>query len=208
MHKNLLLLRRRPDLERAAFLAWWLERHARRVERLQGLRRYTASVEAAGEEAPFDGVAELWFDDPDAAAAAWRSEAGHEIDADMHAHASRVERLNVIEHPFVDRSPARFKLIAALKRRDDLSRPEFARWWLERHAPLVVVFPELLRYRVNIVAAGPECFVDGVAEVGFADLETLMRITSTAQVKGVQRDSQLHTSARYRLLAKEIAIVQ
>lgn len=208
MHKALLFLKRSSDLEPAAFRHWWLDGHRRRVESLPGLRRYTASLEAAGEDAAFDGLAELWFEDAAAAAAAWHTTAGRDIDADLRAHTARIERLDVVEHRFLGgQRPAPFKLIAALKRRLDLSPEEFSTWWLERHAPLVVVFPELRRYSVNVVTNGPEAFVDGVAEVAFADLATLERVIYSTQVKDVQGDSQLHTSARYRLLVEEMPLI-
>jgi uncharacterized protein (TIGR02118 family) len=111
--------------------------------------------------------------------------------------------------PFVDTGTApRFKLVAALKRRADLDRAAFKTWWLEKHAPLVVAFPELARYQVNLVPAGEEeGFADGVAEVCFNDLETLLRITSSQQVKTVQQDSVVHSAAINRLLVQEHPIV-
>jgi uncharacterized protein (TIGR02118 family) len=209
MHRIFIFLERRPDLDRAALHFWWLKPHRALVEKVPGLRRYTASLEAAGEEGPFDGVAELWFDDASAAATALRSSPGQVLDADMRAHAKRMERLDLVAHELFDTGlPSPFKLLAALKRRADLTRAEFASWWLERHAPMVVAFPQLRRYCVNIVADESERFVDGIAEVAFADLETLKAITSSAQVKSVQGDSQVHTSARYRMLVEERVLIR
>ncbi|HET7033494.1 MAG TPA: EthD domain-containing protein [Casimicrobiaceae bacterium] len=210
MHKVFTFIKARAGIDRPALRAWWLEPpHAKLAAGVPGLHRYTASLEADGADAPFDGVAEMWFDTVLEDAVAIRSAAGGELDATLRAHAARTEQIHVVEHKFVDTGrPAPFKLIAALKRRSDMTRGEFASWWLERHAPLVVVFPELRRYSVNIVVDEDERFVDGVAEVAFADLETLKRITGSAQVKGVQGDSQAHTSARYRLLAQEFHIIR
>lgn len=204
MHKTFLFLARRAGLDRSAFHSWWLDAHRVLVEQVPGLRRYTASLEADGADAPFDGLAELWFDDARAAAAALASPPGRRLDKDLRAHAARVERVEVVAHEFLNTGlPAPCKLIAALKRDPKLTRAQFASWWLERHAPLVVVFPELRRYCVNIVTDERECFADGVAEVAFGDLESLRRITSSAEVKNVQGDSQAHTSERYRLLVAE-----
>jgi hypothetical protein len=74
---------------------------------------------------------------------------------------------------------------------------------LDRHAPLVVAFPKLRRYQVDLVENGPEGFADGIAEVSFADLATLKRSTSSRQVKDAQEDSRLHTEARYRMFVEE-----
>jgi len=204
MRKVMVFLKRRADLDRPAFFEWWLNQHRPLVEKIPGLKRYTISLEADGEDGAFDGVAELWFDDDAAAAAGFASAEGQTASADTRAHVSRRERLDLVEHKFVDTGlPAPFKLVAALKRRADLSRPAFEEWWLERHAPLVVVFPELRRYQVDLVESGPEGFADGIAEVSFADLATLKRITSTKQVKDAQQDSVEHTAARNRLFVEE-----
>ena len=207
MHKIFTFVKAR---DRAALRAWWLEPpHATLATAVPGLQRYTASLEAEGADAPFDGVAEMWFDTALGDAVAMQSAAGQQLAGDLRGHASRIEQIHVVEHKFVDTGqPAPFKLIAALKRRSDMSRAEFASWWLDRHAPLVVVFPELRRYSVNIVVDEDERFVDGVAEVAFADLDTLKRVTGSAQVKNVQGDSQVHTSARYRLLAQEFPLIR
>ena len=97
--------------------------------------------------------------------------------------------------------------MAALKRREDLTRGDFKSWWLDRHAPIVVTFPELGRYQVDLVEQGPEGFADGVAEVSFADLPTLQRIMSTKQVKDTQHDSQVHTRARSRMFVQEHPVI-
>jgi len=101
------------------------------------------SFEADGEDGLFDGVAELWFDSIAAAEAGFASPEGRASVAEATAHLARREPLYVTEHKFVNTGkPSSFKLVSLLKRRKDLSRAQFKQWWLERHAPLVVVFPE------------------------------------------------------------------
>ena len=188
MYRTMSFLKRRPDLARPAFFDWWLTHHAPLVVKVLGLKRYRISLAAVPQDSTFDGVAELWFDDAQALAQGFAGAAGQRARADGAEHTTRIERLHVEEHPFVDTGTApRFKLVAALKRRADLDRAAFKAWWLEKHAPLVVAFPELARYQVNLVPAGEEeGFADGVAEVCFNDLETLLRITSSLQVKTIQ----------------------
>jgi uncharacterized protein (TIGR02118 family) len=202
-------LKRRPDLQRPAFFDWWLKHHAPLAVKVPGLKRYNISLAVTPEETTFDGVAELWFDNAEALTQGFASEAGQIVRVDGAAHTTRIERLIVAEHPFVDTgSQPRFKLVAALKRRADLDRAAFKTWWLEQHAPLVVQFPELARYQVNLVPdSEAEGFADGVAEVCFNDLETLLRITSSVQVKTVQQDSVVHSSAINRLLVHEHQIL-
>jgi uncharacterized protein (TIGR02118 family) len=204
MRKVMVFLKRRSDLDRTAFFDWWLNRHRPLAANIPGLRHYTISLEADGEDTLFDGLAELWFDHVQAADTGFASPQGQTAMADARDHVSRRERLDLHEHKFVNTGlPAPFKLMAALKRHPDLTRAAFKSWWLDKHAPLVVAFPELRRYQVDLVEDGPEGFADGIAEVSFADLETLKRITSSKQVKDAQEDSRLHSAARYRMFVEE-----
>lgn len=203
MHRVLFFLKRRAGLDRAEFFRWWLQQHAPIARGLPGLRVYAVCHAIEAEEREFDGLADLTFDDAAAEHAAFASAQGMMARADRSAYAERNERLAVTTYPFVDhgRKP-RYKLVSALKRRADLDRPAFKRWWLERHAPMVVQFPELSRYQVSLVEQGDETFADGVAEVSFDSPEALNRVIFSRQVKEVQGDSVVHTSAIYRLLAE------
>ena len=210
MTKVLVFIKRDvPRIGRADLHRWLLDDQPRAVKALPGVRRYTLSLEAEGLDRDFDALVELWFDDTQAADNALDGVNGKAMLADVASRAARIERVRVAEHPFVNAIPsARFKLVAALKRREDLSRDEFKSWWLDRHAPVVVAFPELGRYQVDIVDEQPERFVDGIAEVSFKDLPTLQRIMSTKQVKDTQHDSQVHTRARYRMFVEEHRLIE
>jgi uncharacterized protein (TIGR02118 family) len=83
-------VRRRTDIDQAEFHTYWREQHGPLVRSLQpalGIRRYvqTHRMETRLNEAlrasrnalePFDGVAELWWDDLDALVAATSSPEG------------------------------------------------------------------------------------------------------------------------------------
>jgi uncharacterized protein (TIGR02118 family) len=83
-------VRRRTDINQAEFHIYWREQHGPLVRSLQpalGIRRYvqTHRMETRLNEAlrasrhalePFDGVAELWWDDLDALVAATSSPQG------------------------------------------------------------------------------------------------------------------------------------
>ena len=45
------------------------------------------------------------------------------------------------------------KLISLLKRKDGLSREEFARWAVEEHAPIGKSMPGIRQYRINVLRA-------------------------------------------------------
>jgi uncharacterized protein (TIGR02118 family) len=91
MLKLVFCLRRLPDLSRAEFQRYWRERHAPLVAShaaTLGIRRYVqvhTTLDDAlndglrasrGGPEPYDGVAELWWDGPDALLAATATEDG------------------------------------------------------------------------------------------------------------------------------------
>jgi uncharacterized protein (TIGR02118 family) len=204
MQRVVIYLKRRMDLTQPHFFDWWLGQHRALAEQLPGLHQYTISLAVEAQDGPFDGMAELWFDDSAAAEAAFASSAGQAARADADAHVARRERLNLTEHTIIDHpSPPRFKYTAGLKRRTDMSREAFAHWWLERHVPYVKQFPALRKYRVSLVESGSETIVDGLAEVWFGDMATLRRVTASEVVKVAQQHSVAHTSERIRLVVEE-----
>jgi uncharacterized protein (TIGR02118 family) len=204
MQRVVIYLKRHTDLSQPLFFTWWLGQHRTMAEQLPGLRQYMISLAADAQEGPFDGMAELWFDDLAAADAAFASPAGQAARADAHAHAARRERLNLTEHTIIDHAaPPRFKFAAGLKRRADMSREAFTHWWLERHVPYVKRFPAVRKYRVSLVESGPETVVDGLAEVWFDDMATLRRVVASEVVKEAQQHSVAHTSDRVRLFLEE-----
>lgn len=89
MIKLVFCLRKKADLTREEFQHYWREHHAPLVRshaEALGIRRYVQlhsiddaiSMAVAGPRqppAPFDGVAELWFDDLETLAALGQSEA-------------------------------------------------------------------------------------------------------------------------------------
>ncbi len=204
MQRMVIYLKRRADLTQPVFFDWWLGHHSALATQLPGLRRHIISLVADEQEGPFDGMAELWFDDLTAAEAAFVNAAGQTARADADAHVSRWESLPLTEHAIIEHpAPPRFKFTAGLKRRADMSREAFGRWWLERHVPYVQQFPEMRQYRVSLVETGPETVADGLAEVWFDDLATLQRVTASEVVREAQRHSVAHTSDRIRLVLEE-----
>jgi uncharacterized protein (TIGR02118 family) len=93
--KVMAFLRRQDGVTRERFHRWWIDDHVPLVKKLPGLRKYrvclvTGSTTHEGRE-PWDGVAELWFDDRAALDAAWSSDAGREALEDSRAnHADRM----------------------------------------------------------------------------------------------------------------------
>jgi uncharacterized protein (TIGR02118 family) len=98
MVKVILLLARRPDISADAFRRYWHEQHRPLLERLPGLRRLVLNnvlpgADGAGPE--YDGIAEDWFDSPEAMQAAFASAEGQALTADA-AHFLDLARLRVL----------------------------------------------------------------------------------------------------------------
>lgn len=83
---------RREDMSREDFRRWWIDEHAPLARTLPGVRRIRFNV--LDDDAPFDGIAELWFDSAEDADAAYATDIGKAVAADSMAHvASRVRML-------------------------------------------------------------------------------------------------------------------
>ncbi|HYO41640.1 MAG TPA: EthD family reductase [Candidatus Limnocylindrales bacterium] len=98
MFKAMILLARREDATPEAFRSWLLDRHAPLAATLPGLRRLTYNI-VEGDEAPYDGVAELWFDSRADFDAAYATEIGSAVAADSMANVRSRTRLLVDERP-------------------------------------------------------------------------------------------------------------
>lgn len=101
MFKAIILLSRGQGRSREEFREWWLERHAPLARQLPGLRRLVFNV-VETEDAPCDGVSELWFDSQEAFEAAYASEIGEKVAADSLANVSGRVRLFVDERVQVE----------------------------------------------------------------------------------------------------------
>ena len=100
MIKLMSLMRRADGMSKEEFVRWARDEHPEFAKELPGLRRYLVSVTEA-DDAPFDSVSEMYFDDQDAASAAFASNAGQAAGGDAAAHTSERVRLVTTEHqPF------------------------------------------------------------------------------------------------------------
>jgi uncharacterized protein (TIGR02118 family) len=97
MLKVISLLKRAEGLSREEYATWVVEEHVEFARKLPGLRRYTVNV-SNGDDAAYDSVHELYFDDEDARAAAFGSEHGKAAAADASAHTSSRIHLLTTEH--------------------------------------------------------------------------------------------------------------
>jgi uncharacterized protein (TIGR02118 family) len=74
MTKVIVLLRKKDGMSSDDFRRHWQEVHGPIALRMPGLKHYIQN-HAAGDQPPYDGIAELWFDSPADMQAAFTSEA-------------------------------------------------------------------------------------------------------------------------------------
>jgi len=82
MRKLVNLLVRKDGMTHDEFVEYWLTEHAPLAEDLPGVHTYTTSVPADPEQARYDGIAELHFEDGTSVGEVFASEAGKQIQAD------------------------------------------------------------------------------------------------------------------------------
>jgi uncharacterized protein (TIGR02118 family) len=105
MIKVAALIRRKQGVRKADFTKMWREDHPPLVRQLPGLRRYQQSHPVSHREPwPWDGLAELWFDDFDAVRTAFRSDAADAVRAHEEAFIGSLEWFLVEEQVMFDDS--------------------------------------------------------------------------------------------------------
>jgi uncharacterized protein (TIGR02118 family) len=102
MQKMVVLLRRAAGMTKEEFEQWWLGGHADMVRRFPGLLRYSVNIFEDplpnSEDADWDGIAELWYEDRAAVDRAYESEIARRGMADTAAHLDAVARMVTTEH--------------------------------------------------------------------------------------------------------------
>lgn len=110
------------------------------------------------------------------------------------------------------------KLVALLRRREGLTKAEFDRWWIDRHAPIAKRLPGLRGYRINLISdayaytsAGEERLTappyDGTAELWFDSVEAMEAAFATPLGQDAGRDADAHTSARVHFYTEEHVMI-
>ena len=100
------------------------------------------------------------------------------------------------------------KLISLMKRKEGLSREEFARWAIEEHAPIGQRMPGIRQYRISVLRADqPETEFDGVFELWFDSVEALQAALDSDVGTAAREDAMAHASKRIHLRTEEHVIV-
>ncbi len=96
MTKLVVLLHKRADLSREEFRRYWREVHGPLGAKMPGVRKYIQN-HALADGAPFDGFAEMWFDDTASMHAALASPESAVAGADAQNLAEKTQLMVVEE---------------------------------------------------------------------------------------------------------------
>ncbi len=197
------LFRRRHDMPLDEFRSYWLERHGPAVSRMPGLRRYVQSHPLLGgyskANLPFDGVAELWFDNKEALRAMADSKA---FLAAKHDEPNFIDNRSLIELVLDEHvikagtaPTAGVKSISFIQFQDDVAPLEAQRYWRDEHGPIAGSIPGIRRYvqshvRAGAYAAGAKDrpFIDGLAITWFDSVADMRAAAKTEQYRRTRAD--------------------
>ncbi len=98
MLKLISLMKRKDGMTKEEFIQWATVDHAPFAREIPGMRKYVVNVTEAAD-APYDAANEMWFDDEDARAAGFASDAGKAAGGDAAAHTSERIHLKTTEYP-------------------------------------------------------------------------------------------------------------
>ena len=227
MVKVFALLPKKPDISNEQFHRHWREVHAPLALRISSLRRYVQSHRLPQQipgfsSPPYEGVAEVWFDNletalrmrksPEYLEGAFQDEPNF---IDTVGLTRLVTRENVVlAGPEITKDTPGVKGLFLVKRKPGISVAEFQDYWRTRHAPLVPKTPGLRRYVQCHVL--PETYetatpaYDGVAELWWPDLATFEKSWASPELQIEQlNDARNFVDGRSSaaLLVEEVRVI-
>jgi uncharacterized protein (TIGR02118 family) len=168
---------RRDLMPKAEYDDYYVNVHTKKAAVLPGLRKYVAAIcfrGVHGDEPPYDSIAELWWDNVESQQAIFQEPTWNEVRTDHTTFLSGRTMWLSEEHEFLNRVPPGaqpIRYVALLTRKDGMSAADFKRYWFERHVPLALETPGLLRYRacpsIMSVNAPSQAPFDGMVEMWF-----------------------------------------
>jgi uncharacterized protein (TIGR02118 family) len=102
MLKIVALVEKRADMAWDDFLEYWDEEHVKVISKVPNLKRYTIAPAIKPEDAPYDGVAELYFESTEAIQEGFTEELDREIREDEGAFLDSVDTFVAAEQVQID----------------------------------------------------------------------------------------------------------
>jgi uncharacterized protein (TIGR02118 family) len=95
------------------------------------------------------------------------------------------------------------KIIALMKRHEDLSHAQFGTWLEHKHPEHARALPGLMHYTVNVTASDDDAQFDGASEMWFESIATMQAAFATDMGKAAGADAAQHCRNRVRLVCHE-----
>jgi len=189
MYKHVALLVRQEGMSHEEFVEYWQEHHTPIAREIEGVERYQTVLPTDPENAEFDGLAELYFEDLDDLHAALGSPGSRDYDPTKEVAAKAREDVNnflaveerprfigeeIVQKDEVDGdTDGLYKHSAFLVRQDGMTHEEFVEHWQEHHTPIAREIEGVVRYATVLPSDPENAEFDGVAELYFEDLDAL-----------------------------------
>lgn len=185
---------KRGNLLPAEFRQEFLEKHRdlKRVTKKVVASVSTGEGTAGGKEAPFDGIATLYYGSAaEAKAAVGDDPAKVEVACDEYVMAQKPEADRVIK------PQNQLKLVRTVIRRKDLTAKQFKDYWLKTHSNVekrVIADSSVLRIVASFAlppeAGGNEPHFDGMVEMYFASLDDIRGMFSGPVPAMLRKDEE------------------
>ncbi|MGX9963726.1 EthD domain-containing protein [Roseomonas sp. F4] len=205
MLKSISFLSRRPGLSPEEFQHHWREVHAPMWRDVPGVRGYILNipVETHGrsdvpalEMGEFDGIAQVWFDDLAARAAAAASPEGKRWHGDGASIIGAIRTFVTEEQvvlPVPRATRPEIKALTVIRRRADATSEQFQEAWRKRHAAMASEVPGLQgfvlsgvveeQFRHDIPPLPMASPIDGFAESWCQDLAARRAMVASPEAK-------------------------
>jgi len=174
---KVIRMAKRGNLLPAEFRQEFLEKHReiRRAAKKVVVSVSTGEVAAGGKEAPFDGMAAIYYSSASEARAALGDDPSKvEVACDEHQMGQKPEADRLIK------AQGQLKIVRTVIRRKDLTPAQFKDYWLKNHASLekrVIAESPVIRIVASFAlppeAGGNEPSFDGMVELYFNTVEDI-----------------------------------
>ncbi|WP_138797605.1 EthD family reductase [Halostella sp. PRR32] len=189
MYKHVALLVRKDGMSHDEFVDYWQNNHTPIARDIEGVTRYQTVLPTDPENAEFDGLAELYFDDLDDLHEALGSPGSRDYDPTKEVAAEArddvdnfldvQERPRVIGEEIIQKDETDgdttdlYKHSAFLVRQDGMSHEEFVDYWQNNHTPIAREIEGVVRYATVLPTDPENAEFDGIAELYFEDKDAL-----------------------------------
>lgn len=189
MYVHTALLVRKDGMSHDEFIDHWQETHAPIAREIEGVVRYNQVTPTDPENAEFDGIAELYFEDLKKLYNALGSEGLRDYDPEKgKAREARQDANNFLDinkRPrFIGKSHIEYNNVdgdtdgiykhsAFLVRKEGMNHDEFVDYWQTNHTPIAREIEGVVKYNTVLPTEPAHAEFDGIAQLYFEDLEKL-----------------------------------